>query len=222
MKTISKTALFTILSILALLIAGCASETATVPSGDIAPIESGETAAPNEPVSSSAKKECVVDSDCQGAGQPVADGYRCWQKTLYARFNETKCLAGKCSSISYESIAETCNLDLEICDSVNGKCSPRPVCFDRDGYDIYTAGQTKDNIGGLFNDTCVGNYSVREYYCNPNNPDQVLEEVRDCPAGCVYGRCNTEHPLPDNQITGDAAVDVVPEENISEENQTAV
>ena len=63
---------------------------------------------------------------------------------------------------------------------------PEPDCHDSDGRDIYTKGSVNAS-GSSFDDSCIDNKKVREYYCDQG----ARYEDSDCAPGygCEAGRC---------------------------------
>jgi len=69
-----------------------------------------------------------------------------------------------------------------------------PVCNDSDnGFDIFSFGiVTKTSSActvSYYNDYCVGNYTLKEYYCSGTS---VASNITSCPAGyiCLNGACH--------------------------------
>lgn len=110
-----------------------------------------------------------------------------------------KCGDGVCDS--EELRAHSCGEDC-LPDCGNGVCSigeewvtcpkdcPQPKCYDSDGKDAYTKGETVVESGKKYYDRCKSTNAVREFYCNGNLFSGVNIE---CSTGdiCRDGKCVT-------------------------------
>lgn len=199
MKNSTKNTIFIIALAFTLSIIGCVeretiivknNETNTTATTDL-PI-SNETIKQNTsmamPDLNSSVPACKFDSDCGASGQ--IDSQRCWQRTVYTRFNDSKCIKGRCSITSYESITEICKDDTQLCQS--GKCVQKPWCYGPYARDIYHYGQVKDENGVLYDDYCIDNATLIDYYCDKEYPEKIQSSTHTCDAGCEKGRCNQE------------------------------
>jgi len=137
------------------------------------------------------KAECRVDADC--GTEKIIDKTRCWQKSIYTMFNESRCILGKCKTEQYESLTEICDeRDNQICEY--GKCVQLVSlkCKDSDGLSPGTIGRVTDPYGNIYNDYCLTGSLVVEFYCNPEHPEKAYNETKECIKGCERGRCNPE------------------------------
>ncbi len=131
---------------------------------------------------------CKFDSECGASGE--IDSARCWQRTVYTRFNDSKCIKGRCTITSYESITEICKEDTQLCQS--GKCVQKPWCYGSYVKDVYHYGQIKDENDTIYKDYCIDNSTLIDYSCDKEYPEKIQISRYTCDSGCEKGRCNPE------------------------------
>lgn len=149
--------------------------------------DTNQTANITETNPSTQANACKIDSDC---GSEVIDHGRCWQRSVYTTFNQSKCVVGRCKITQYESITELCDEETQAC--MAGACVPKPRCFQRGETSLYSYSEVSDGLGNKYGSYCESNTTLVQFFCNPEVPEKIFNQSKACSGGCRNGKCNPE------------------------------